>query len=109
MAVIGYADEPRRESREVVRALKANGRRQVILMSGDARAPVLAVAQAIGIDQAFAELLPVDKADRVRALQRQGRTVAMIGDGINDAPALAVADVGVSLDGGTDVALEPQT
>lgn len=106
MAVIGYADEPRRESREVVRALKANGRRQVILMSGDARAPVLAVAQAIGIDQAFAELLPVDKADRVRALQRQGRTVAMIGDGINDAPALAVADVGVSLDGGTDVALE---
>jgi heavy metal translocating P-type ATPase len=105
-AVIGYADEPRRESRDVVRALKANGRREVILMSGDARAPVLAVARAIGIDQAFAEMLPEDKAERVRALQRAGKTVAMIGDGINDAPALAVADVGVSLDGGTDVALE---
>ncbi len=105
-AVIGYADEPRRESRDVVRALKANGRREVILMSGDARAPVLAIARAIGIDQAFAELLPEDKAERVRALQRAGKTVAMIGDGINDAPALAVADVGVSLDGGTDVALE---
>lgn len=105
-AVIGYADEPRKESHDVVRALKANGRREVILMSGDARAPVLAVARAIGIDQAFAEMLPEDKAEQVRALQRAGKTVAMIGDGINDAPALAVADVGVSLDGGTDVALE---
>jgi Cu2+-exporting ATPase len=105
-AVVGYADEPRKESRDVVRALKANGRREIILMSGDARAPVLAVARAIGIDQAFADLLPEDKAERVRALQRAGKIVAMIGDGINDAPALAVADVGVSLDGGTDVALE---
>jgi Cu2+-exporting ATPase len=105
-AIIGYADEPRAESREVVRRLKANGRREVILMSGDARSSVEAVARSTGIDQAFAELLPEDKADKVRALQRTGKTVAMIGDGINDAPALAVADVGVSLDGGTDVALE---
>jgi Cu2+-exporting ATPase len=75
-------------------------------MSGDARSSVEAVARSTGIDQAFAELLPEDKADKVRALQRTGKTVAMIGDGINDAPALAVADVGVSLDGGTDVALE---
>jgi P-type Cu2+ transporter len=105
-AIIGYADEPRPESREVVRKLKANGRREVILMSGDARASVLAVARATGIDQAFAELLPEEKAERVHALQRAGKIVAMIGDGINDAPALAVADVGVSLDGGTDVALE---
>ncbi len=105
-AVIGYADEPRSESRDVVRRLKAGGRREVILMSGDARASVLAVARSTGIDQAFAELMPEDKAERVRALQRAGKTVAMIGDGINDAPALAVADVGVSLDGGTDVALE---
>ena len=105
-AVMGYADEPRKESRDVVRALKANGRREVILMSGDARASVEAVAASTGIDQAFAELLPEDKAEQVRALQRAGKTVAMIGDGINDAPALAVADVGVSLDGGTDVALE---
>jgi heavy metal translocating P-type ATPase len=104
--VIGYADEPRPESREVVRALKANGRRKIILMSGDARAPVEAVARAVGVDEALAELLPEDKARRVRELQRSGRIVAMIGDGINDAPALAVADVGISLHGGTDVALE---
>jgi heavy metal translocating P-type ATPase len=105
-AVIAYADAPRRESRDVVRALSAGGRRQIVLLSGDARASVEAVARSLGIDQAFAEMLPEDKAEKVRELQRNGKIVAMIGDGINDAPALAVADVGVSLDGGTDVALE---
>jgi Cu2+-exporting ATPase len=105
-AVIGYADEPRPESREVVAALKAGGRRQVILMSGDAAGPVAAIAARVGVDRAFPELLPEDKASRIKALQREGKTVAMIGDGINDAPALAVADVGISLEGGTDVALE---
>ena len=105
-AVIGYADEPRDESFEVVRALKAGGRRQVILMSGDAAGPVAAIAARVGVDRALPELLPEDKARHVKALQREGKTVAMIGDGINDAPALAVADVGISLEGGTDVALE---
>lgn len=105
-AVIGYADEPRPESREVVLALKAGGRRQVILMSGDAAGPVSAVAARVGVDRALPELLPEDKARHIKELQRAGKTVAMIGDGINDAPALAVADVGISLEGGTDVALE---
>jgi heavy metal translocating P-type ATPase len=105
-AVLGYADEPRPESRAVVQALRAGGRRQVILMSGDAPGPVHAVAERVGVDRALPELLPEEKAQHVKALQREGKTVAMIGDGINDAPALAVADVGISLEGGTDVALE---
>ena len=105
-AVLGYADEPRPESRAVVEALKAGGRREVILMSGDAAGPVAAIAARVGVDRALGELLPEDKAHHVKALQREGKTVAMIGDGINDAPALAVADVGISLEGGTDVALE---
>ncbi len=103
---IGYADAPRPESRAVVESLRAGGRRRVLLLSGDARSPVEAMARACGIDEAFAEVLPQDKAEIVRRLKAEGRRVAMVGDGINDAPALAVADVGISLSGGTAVALE---
>jgi Cu2+-exporting ATPase len=105
-AVIGYADAPRPESAEVVRRLKDGGRRRVLLLSGDANAPVQAIARIVGIDEAVAEVLPVNKAEVVRRLKAEGRKVAMVGDGINDAPALAEADVGISLHGGTDVALE---
>jgi Cu2+-exporting ATPase len=105
-AVIGYADAPRPESTGVVAKLKAGGRRRVLLLSGDARAPVEAIARVVGIDEAIAEVLPEEKVDIVRKLKAEGRKVAMVGDGINDAPALAVADVGISLQGGTEVALE---
>jgi heavy metal translocating P-type ATPase len=106
VGVIGYADAARPESAGVVARLKAGGRRRVILLSGDARAPVEAIATALGIDEAIADVLPEDKAEHVRRLKASGRKVAMVGDGINDAPALAVADIGISLHGGTDVALE---
>jgi heavy metal translocating P-type ATPase len=104
--MLAVADEPRPESLAVVKALRAGGRRQVLLLSGDARGPVEAVGRAVGVDRAVGELLPEDKAAIVKDLQRAGKVVAMVGDGINDAPALAVADVGISLEGGTDVALE---
>jgi Cu2+-exporting ATPase len=104
--VIGYADAPRPESFEVVKALRAGGRRRVLLLSGDAKAPVQAIARTCGIDDAIGEVLPEHKAEVVRRLKAEGRKVAMVGDGINDAPALAVADVGISLRGGTEVALE---
>ncbi len=103
---LGYADAPRPESAAVVAALKAGGRRRTVLLSGDARAPVEAVARAVGVDEAHGELLPEDKVAFVKEAQRLGRVVAMVGDGINDAPALALADVGISLHGSTDVALE---
>ena len=105
-AVIGYADAPRGESKSVVSALKSGGRREVVLLSGDAKGSVESVGRAVGVDRAEGELMPEDKARIVKELQRAGKVVAMIGDGINDAPALAVADVGISLEGGTDVALE---
>jgi Cu2+-exporting ATPase len=105
-AAIAHADTPRPESAEVIDALRARGRRQVLLMSGDTRRTAEAMGARLGVDGVLAELLPEDKAEQVKALQRGGRVVAMVGDGINDAPALALADVGISLRGGTDVALE---
>ena len=105
-AALAYADKPREESAGVVAALRAGGRREVLLMSGDARGVAEAIGARLGVDRVMSELLPEDKARHVRALQRQGRVVAMVGDGINDAPALALADVGVSLHGGSDVALD---
>jgi Cu2+-exporting ATPase len=103
--VVAYADRPRPETASVVAALRAR-RLRTVLLSGDSRHAVEAVAAAVGIDEAQAELLPEDKASYVQSLRRSGAVVTMIGDGINDAPALASADVGVSLHGGTDVALE---
>jgi P-type Cu2+ transporter len=105
-AVIAYADAARQESREVVAKLRAGGRRQVLLLSGDGRAPVEAIARQIGIDRAIGEVLPEQKAEVIRALKAEGRKVAMVGDGINDAPALALADIGISLHGASDVATE---
>ena len=104
--VLAYADELRPESASVVAALRKGGRRRIVLLSGDSPATVEAVARTLGIDHAVGGLLPEEKLEAVRALQAQGRTVAMVGDGINDAPALVLADVGISLDGATDVALE---
>ncbi len=105
VGLIALADRPRPEARAVVRALRARGLR-VVLLTGDNARTAQAVAQAVGIDDVRAEVLPDQKASVVRALQEEGQVVAMVGDGINDAPALAQADVGVAIGSGVDVALE---
>jgi Cu2+-exporting ATPase len=105
LAVFAVADAVRPESREAIAALHARGI-EVAMLTGDARAVADAVAQELGIDTVFAEVLPEDKASTVEQLQRRGRTVAMVGDGVNDAPALATADVGIAIGAGTDVAVE---
>jgi P-type Cu2+ transporter len=104
-AVFAVADAIREESREAVRTLQDRGM-EVAMLTGDAKAVARAVADELGIDTVFAEVLPEDKASKIEELQEGGRKVAMVGDGVNDAPALATADIGIAIGAGTDVAVE---
>ena len=83
------------------------GIKQVVMLTGDNEGTAKAIAQAAGMDQYFAGLLPDDKVGKIRELKSQYGRIAMVGDGINDAPAMAVADIGVAMGAaGTDIALE---
>ena len=109
-ALLAFADEPKPEAAEAVRALRARGLR-VVMISGDNRRAAEAMAARLGIasEDVRADVLPGDKAAQVSALRNDGHVVAMVGDGANDAPALAAADVGMAMapsGGGTDVAME---
>jgi len=106
VGLVCYSDGTRRESAAIVRRLQGDGRRRIVLLSGDSAEVVKKLAHEVGIDEAVGGLLPHEKSQYIKRLQAEGRIVAMVGDGINDAPALAVADVGISIAGSTDVALE---
>jgi len=104
------SDEIKLDSRNAISELKNLGVRKVIMLTGDSKKVADAVANEIGIDEAYASLLPQQKVDKVELISEQKtpkKTLAFVGDGINDAPVLAMADVGIAMGGlGSDAAIE---
>ncbi len=105
IAAFAMADVNREESYRVVDALHDLGI-EVAMLTGDSQDVATAVADELGIDTVFAEVLPKDKDTKVQELQDKGKLVGMVGDGVNDAPALTRADIGIAIGSGTDVAVQ---
>lgn len=105
--LISVGDAVRAESAASVKAMKAAGITQVVMLTGDNQGTAQAVALQSGVDSFQAELLPEGKVAAVRALMKAHHHVAMVGDGVNDAPAMAEASLGIAMGAmGTDVAIE---
>jgi len=104
------SDELKEDAKKAVSELKKSGIKKIIMLTGDNMSSAEAVAKALGIDEVYAELLPVDKVEKLEDifadLSTKGKLV-FVGDGINDAPVLARADIGIAMGGvGSDAAIE---
>ncbi|MEO5969902.1 MAG: heavy metal translocating P-type ATPase, partial [Bdellovibrionia bacterium] len=104
-ALMGIADPIKATTPEAIQMLKAKGLK-LVMVSGDHHGTAQVVANKLGIEEVFANVLPDQKGQIVKKLQAQGRKVAMAGDGVNDAPALALADVGIAMGAGADIAMQ---
>ena len=107
---IGISDEVKPDAKEAIAALKAQGVKKTVMLTGDAKAVGESVAKDLGLDEAYTQLLPGDKVDRVEALLSEKSPkgkLAFVGDGINDAPVLSRADIGIAMGAlGSDAAIE---
>ena len=107
LGILTVGDTIRAEAREAIERIHAAGIRKIVMLSGDNTRTAQAVANQAGIDEAYGDLLPDQKIEKVRRLALEHGGVGMIGDGVNDAPALAAATVGFAMGaGGTDTAIE---
>ncbi|MBR1865778.1 MAG: heavy metal translocating P-type ATPase [Lachnospiraceae bacterium] len=106
VAVICIEDPLREEAAAVVNSLKLAGIHKVVMMTGDSDRTARSIAERVGVDEYYSEVLPEDKAHFVEEEKAVGHKVVMIGDGINDSPALSAADVGIAISDGAELARE---
>lgn len=104
--LLGISDKLKSDAKDSIRALKALGIGNLIMLTGDNVNTAAALAAQLGIADYRAELLPEDKLKVIQELQAAGKIVTFVGDGINDSPALAAADTGIAMGSGTDVAID---
>lgn len=109
MGYITIADEPKENAAETIKSLKSLGVRKTVMLTGDNRHAAEYIAQNLGIDEFYPELLPQDKVTKLEEIEnkRQKGVVVFVGDGINDAPVIARADIGMAMGAlGSDAAVE---
>ena len=107
LGTIVINDRIKESAKESLAALKNIGIQKNVMLTGDTKEVADIVAREVGLDYAYAQLLPQDKVDKLEEILAEKNTLAYVGDGINDAPVLARADVGIAMGGiGSDAAIE---
>lgn len=105
IALIGVNDIVRNEARNVINTLKSMNI-ETIMLTGDNKETAEKIAKEIGITKVISDVLPTEKSNTIKKLKEENKFVMMCGDGINDSPALAISDIGVSVNSGTDIAMD---
>ena len=105
IALIGVNDIVRNEARDVINTLKSMNI-ETIMLTGDNKETAEKIAKEIGITKIISDVLPTEKSNTIKKLKEENKFVMMCGDGINDSPALAISDIGVSVNSGTDIAMD---
>ena len=105
VAICGVNDIVREEAKFVIKEL-SDKNIEVVMLTGDNKETAEKIAKEIGISRVISNVLPTDKTNTIKKLKEENRFVMMCGDGINDSPALASSDIGVSVNSGTDIAMD---
>ncbi len=104
LGLIALEDNLRLEAKQVIKALKKQGIKEVIMITGDQAHKAQSLQPILGLDAIYADCPPEEKAEIIKALRQKGQYVAFVGDGVNDAPALIAGDVGIAMPKGADLA-----
>ncbi len=104
LGTIGLTDKLRVNAKKSIERLREAGVKSVVMLTGDVKDKAKLIADELGVDEVYSELLPTDKASIIKKLISENKKVAFVGDGINDAPALISANVGISMQKGADIA-----